>query len=343
MSEDDQDGSPSKDEDPRDGKEELDLSMFENDNEELFTNTDDIPEEFLIETDNGEKCDTRTGAIITEKEEVVSKEIDRDDDWADNSNSFEPELDVQDIAVSKTDTEPEPEADTSESLPEEATAEVIPQALEGDQVLHRLLKAAKRGSVEEMCSFGRKFGEIEYDKSFKPIVARIHEITKKYRSGGIQNNLGTIPDDLLELGALMVSLSEPLGFLEGVFEDADECRKLALAGFYLEAKRLKEQENFNVTDKDAEHVGRVLSHKYIKNKGEAAILMRQLRNLWYGLRHLIDILDGSLKRAGSEMKRIEQAEGVVHRYSPQNESSSSKEENEPEVDEDGVVVGEWNG
>lgn len=315
-------------EDEGQDKLEFDLSMFDDD--EVLSNADEIPDEFLVTTDEGEKIDTRTGEIVDTLEELVSNESE-DDDWAGVDDSqFEPDLD--DLDGEDSDEEDEPE--------ETKEVEVEPKKTDQDLILTRLIKAAKHGSVKGLCDFSRKYGEIDYDSRFKPIVSRVHEITQKYRTGGIQQNLGDIPDDLLELGALMVSLSEPLGFLEGAFEDVDECRKLALAGFYMELKRAEEELGISITNKDAEHASRVLARDYIKDKGEASILMRQLRNLWYGLRHLIDILDGSLRRAGSEFKRMEQAEGVVHK-SPQTQSSVPDDDEEWD-DEEGIT-GEWNG
>jgi len=207
----------------------------------------------------------------------------------------------------------------NEECDQEVETEVDPESTtavatkpDGDTILDQLLDAANYKRVREACDFGRSYAEMNYSEDFAYLVGRVHEIVKKYKDRGFAANISSAADDLIELSGLLVTLSEPLGYLEGCFEEAEEIRKLAKSALYLEAKKLK-VEGWRVTDRDAEHIGRQLAHPYILQKGKADIHARMMRNLWYGTRHFIDMLNATIMRAGSEMKYVEMSEAAAHR------------------------------
>ncbi len=286
-----------------------DPSFFEEESNDNLAGPEKSKERFVALLGDGTVVDKETGEVLDDPNSSPATD-DSGDETDPGDGSFTPDASKE---ISRETDEPvSSDAGEVACRETEVPASPEPEKPDSDAILNKLMKAANHKSVRELCEFSRSYADMNYQEDFAYLVGRIQEIVKKYRERGFVANISSAVDDLIELSGLMVSLSEPLGFLEGCFEEAEEIRKLAKSAFYLEAKKLK-VDGWKVTDKDAEHIGRTLARPYIESKGQADIQARMLRNLWYGTRHLIDMLNATIMRAGSEVKYIELAESAAHR------------------------------
>ena len=297
---------------------DIDTSIFDDDKLGSPASGDSLG----TKMEDGTVVDSSTGEVLHEPE-----------DSEDHSSAGEPETQFNDASEpreNKDDHEGDSGCSRSTRPAEEERvftppAPIVPDEPDSERILDKLLKTVRHKDVEELCEFSRSYADMNYEDGFSYLVGRVHEIVKRYQEHGFGANLSTAGDDLIELSGLLVTLAEPLGFLEGAFEEAEEIRKLALSAFYLEAKKYR-VDGWKLTDRDAENIARRLSQPYIKQAGKTAIYARMLRNLWYGLRSFVDMLNASIMRAGSELKYIEQSEGAAFRRNRKDPTDFTPEE-----------------
>jgi len=196
---------------------------------------------------------------------------------------------------------------------------IVPPVPEAEKTgLERILSRVTGTRVQEMLQSVPEFSDLLFE-GFAEEIGEASRIIERYYAQGLESNLGRAEEDLAKCAAILVRLASPLGFVQGVSADWQEKKKLAMSGYYLELRTIRERDGINLTQGDADMACRVLASNVITHMGNALAAEKSLTNFWYALKDFIHILESQISRRFTEGRYDKMAEGGLrqaHRDPP---------------------------
>lgn len=132
-------------------------------------------------------------------------------------------------------------------------------------------------------------------------------IVSKYRNNPdlIELDPETTAKDILHLSAINVNTAAVSAYVEGLSKTAEDNLKLARSKAWRDIKEAKKKleedgDVVQVTEKESEHLARLISEDSISTARDSIIVAEILKHGYFAIKDFILLADSILKRASSE-------------------------------------------
>lgn len=147
------------------------------------------------------------------------------------------------------------------------------------------------------------YDEILYQHECKDLLVDCLEIVDRYRSAGYDANVALVSRDLMRLNGNLVHMSGVIGYLNASVDHAESARELLRSDAFNFIKEGRHKLDVHVTDAEANHMARSMTHDAIANKMAIKLVADTLRTTFYALRSFSE----ELSRIAHRTQKTEKA------------------------------------